>query len=124
MSPPKHGPLWESREWNGKYGKNDNRSKADDSLRSFVFTLKNPDNIPARKFALKAEEKGAAIYCDSESGPVIGDIYVSDHCNANTRSWTRLGYGYTIDTGVDGDTVFTGSFYFQVKEIEVFEITE
>jgi hypothetical protein len=39
---------WESRLWNAKYG------KADDSLKSFVFTLKNPHNIPARKFAFES----------------------------------------------------------------------
>jgi hypothetical protein len=27
--------------------------KCDDSLKSFLFTLKNPHNMPARKFALK-----------------------------------------------------------------------
>jgi hypothetical protein len=43
---------WES----GKY-----HYKADDSLKSFVFTLKNPHNISARKFALKTEEKHWAI---------------------------------------------------------------
>jgi hypothetical protein len=40
-------------------------SKADDSLKSFVFMLKNPHNIPARRFALKAEMKHQAIGCDS-----------------------------------------------------------
>jgi hypothetical protein len=35
--------------------------KCDDSLKSFLFTLKNPHNIPARKFALKDEEKQRAI---------------------------------------------------------------
>jgi hypothetical protein len=39
--------------------------KADDSLKSFVFTLKNPHNIPARRFALKAERKQWTIICGS-----------------------------------------------------------
>jgi hypothetical protein len=52
---------WESRPWNGKYGNEDNCWKADDSLRSFLFTLKNPHNIPARRFALKVDEKDKAI---------------------------------------------------------------
>jgi hypothetical protein len=30
---------------------------------------------------------------------------------------------YTSDTGLDGKIVFTGSKNFQVREIEVFEIT-
>jgi hypothetical protein len=116
---------WESLEWNGKYGKKSNLRKADDSLRSFVFTLKNPHNIPARRFALKAEKRLESIYCDSEDCPVFGGaIAVLGDCNANTRSVTWLGGAYTNDTGLDGTTVFTGSFHFQVKEIEVFEITE
>jgi hypothetical protein len=119
-------PLeWESREWNRGYGNEDSRCKADGSLRSFLFTLKNPHNIPVRRFALQAGEKGLAIDCGSRSGPCFGyDIVVSDNCNANTRSRTLLGTVYTNDTGLHWNTVFTGSRYFQVMDIEVFEITE
>jgi hypothetical protein len=45
--------AWESRAiW---------RHKADPSLKSFIFTLKNPHNLLARRFALKAERKNEAI---------------------------------------------------------------
>jgi hypothetical protein len=99
--------------------------KADDSLKSFLFTLKNPHNIPARRFALKIEEKWEGIRCDSEWGPCFGrDIGVSDNRNAWIRTSTFLGFVYTNDTGLNECMVFTGSFHFQVKEIEVFEITE
>jgi hypothetical protein len=98
--------------------------KSDDSLKSFLFTLKNPHNVPARKFALKAEEKQWAIRCEPASGPCFGDMDVSDNCNANPFSFTNLCDHYTNDTGLDGKTVFTGSQYFKVKEIEVFEITD
>jgi hypothetical protein len=97
--------------------------KTDPSLKSFLFTLKNPHNIPARRFALKAEQKHGAIYCDSSHGPDFNAIHVANNCHANTASWTGLGRSYTNDTGLDGKTFFTGSFWFQVKEIEVFEIT-
>jgi hypothetical protein len=109
---------WESSR-NGKL-------KADLSQKSFIFTLKNPHNVPARRFALKAERKHKAIFCRSDYGPQFSmDIGVSDNCNANFGSWTfNFGnYSYTNDTGLYGHTVFTGSPYFQVKEIEVFEIT-
>jgi hypothetical protein len=33
-------------------------------------------------------------------------------------------YSYTNDAGLDKNTVFAGSWSFQVNEIEVFEITE
>jgi hypothetical protein len=44
---------WESRDWNQMVGIEDNRCKTDESFKSFLFTLKNPHNISARKFALR-----------------------------------------------------------------------
>jgi hypothetical protein len=114
---------WESRTWNGKYGKDNNCYKGDQSLKSFLFTLKNPHNVPARRFALKAEGSQAAIFCECDWGPSFVDIYVADNCNTDTRSYIcSLGQSYINDTGLQGNTFFTGSKNFQVKEIEVFEI--
>jgi hypothetical protein len=99
------------------------KCKCDDSLKSFIFTLKSPFNTPARRFALKAEKKQSAIDCDSLYGPVFGGgICVRDNCTA-WDSDAGLGKGYTNGTGLDGTTFFTGSKYFKVREIEVFEIT-
>jgi hypothetical protein len=122
-------PLeWESRVHNGQFGKDDNCLKADDSQKSFVFTLKNPHNVPARRFALKPDRKQEAIVCDSKWGPCFGskgDISVYDSCGENAESNTSFfGYGYINDTGLSGDTFFTGSQRFQVNEIEVFEIAD
>jgi hypothetical protein len=119
---------WESRLWNQEKGERNNRWKGDDSLKSFIFTLKNPHNIAARKFALKPEKKNRAIKCTSEMGPHFCDFGVSSDCNANLRSNTKryvdsFGFTYHIDTEVDGRILFTGSPRFQVKEIEVFEVT-
>jgi hypothetical protein len=101
-------------------------NRADPSLKSFIFTLKNPHNVPARRFALKAEEKHNAIWNYRGYGPCFsgGDIAVSDNCNTNTDSYARVGHSYTNDTGLDGMTFFTGSRRYQAKEIEVFEITD
>jgi hypothetical protein len=107
---------WESGKWH---------YKSDDNQKSFLFTLKNPHNITAKRFALKAEKKQTAICCDSDCGPCFGyghDIAVNDNCNANTDNYTYFDDSYTNDTGLDSEMVFTGSKYFQVKEIEVFEI--
>jgi hypothetical protein len=118
-------PLeWESRKWNGKSGKEDNRWKADESLKSFVFTLKNPQNVPARRFSLRPEKKFGAIVCSSERGPHFYVIRIWDNCNVSTRNAAFLGLHYTNDTGLNGKTFFTGSESFQVKEIEVFEVME
>jgi hypothetical protein len=100
-----------------------NGFKCDKSLESFLFTLKNTHSIPARKFALMVQNKVFAICCDSSFGPVFGGMGVRGNCNAKTRSWTCLSTTHTNDTGPKGNTVFTGSYNFQVREIEVFEIT-
>jgi hypothetical protein len=116
---------WESRVHNGEYGGDDNRLKADDSLRSFIFTLQNPHNIPAKRFALKAYRTQYAIFCDPRWGPGFGygDFRVDDNCNANTDSWSALGNNYINDTGLGDGIVLAGSKNFQVTEIEVFAIT-
>jgi hypothetical protein len=73
---------------------------------------------------LKAGAKDVAIWCFPDGGPIFGlDVAVWDNCNANTRSATGLGIQYTNNTGLAPDAFFTCSFHFQVKEIEVFEIT-
>jgi hypothetical protein len=56
---------WESREYDKEGSRalgGNNCYKADPSQKSFVFTLKNPHNLRARKFALKAEMKHKAIF--------------------------------------------------------------
>jgi hypothetical protein len=97
--------------------------KADDTLESFVFTLKNPHDVPPMRFELKDEKKREAIICDSGWGPCFGDFAVSENCDTNSRSYTRLGNAYVGYTDVEPCIVFSDSFLFQVKEIEVFEIT-
>jgi hypothetical protein len=108
----------------------DSRSyeKGDDSLRSFLFTLRNPHGVPPRKFALKEEKKGSAICCKSDRCAgfgycsagwqlVVCSNYTSSHALIGSRWW---------DTTYENDTRFehfTREEYFKVKEIEVFEIT-
>jgi hypothetical protein len=48
--------------------------KADPSLKSFLFALNNPQNVPARKFALKAEKKKQAIHCFSDRVHICGTL--------------------------------------------------
>jgi hypothetical protein len=105
------------------------KPKGDDSLRSFLFTLRNPHGVPPRKFALKKEKKWSAIGCDSRCCAIFGDcdIGISDNCNTTT-SITRIGTRWGSDTTYANDTqfreFFTGAFEFTVKEIEVFEIQD
>jgi hypothetical protein len=97
----------------------------DPSLRSFLFTLKNPNDVLERRFAGKAEQKTNAICCHDGCGPYFYGIRVRNNCNANTnRSTYYFGCSCINNTGLNGSTFFTGSEYFQVLEIEVFEITD
>jgi hypothetical protein len=96
-------------------------AKADPSQKSFLFTLKNPHNFPAKIFALMAEKTDRAIRCDSSYGSHFRDLCLSDNCNANPGSF--LGRSYANDTDLQGTTVLTGSLHFTVKEVEVFEVT-
>jgi hypothetical protein len=99
--------------------------KADDSLKSFLFTLKNPRNIQPKRFVLKAEEKRRAIFCDYKWGPYFYDIGIANDCNTNNTSFADdFGLTYINDTGVRGGKFFTGQENFRVNEIEVFEITD
>jgi hypothetical protein len=94
----------------------------DDSLRSFLFTLKNPHNVAPRKFALKTERKGNAIFCTRDNGPRFGpdDICVYADCQKGT---TRcFGETFVNDTELVGKTILAGSESFDIKEIEIFEI--
>jgi hypothetical protein len=88
----------------------------DSSLENFLFTLTNPHTVQARRFGFKAEKKDDAIVCHSERGPHLYGI----DCNTRRDNYTSgFGFRYANDTGLDGTTFFTGSWYFQVKEIGV-----
>jgi hypothetical protein len=114
---------WDSQVWSRRYGREFSCLKIDYSLRSFLFTLKNPHNIAARIFELRARKKPCAIHCSPKCGLDFRGITVSGNCNA-TASSTFLGGYYTNGTGLDGQIVLTGSRYFRVREIEVFEIAD
>jgi hypothetical protein len=43
--------------------------KADESMKGFLFTAKNPQNMPAKRSALKSEEKNEASYWCPACGP-------------------------------------------------------
>jgi hypothetical protein len=114
--------TWYSRIWNGESGDSDNRWEEDAFQTGFLFTLKNPHKVKARKFKLKRESKNHALLFCSTKGPCFGkDILISDNCNTGDVNRTHLGVVYVNDAGIDGKTFLVGSEVFQVQEIEVFE---
>jgi hypothetical protein len=117
----------DSRKWHGKYWDASNWWKGGNSLRSFLFTLRNPHGVPPRKFALKAERKHEAICCNSACGPGFGDwcIFVCNNCNKNTGCHTfYFGETYESVGGREEKEFLTGAVRFTVKEIEVFNIVD
>jgi hypothetical protein len=98
----------------------------DDSLQSFLFTIKNPHNLQPQCFSLKSETKGYAIYDHNGYGPTFGGghgVYVDNQCNTSKSNYTEhVGYSYNNNTCVPDSTVFTGARNFSVQEIEVFEV--
>jgi hypothetical protein len=105
-------------------------AKGDDSLRSFIFTLKNPHNIPAQRFPLKADKKNVAIDCNVgvADGPTFGfDMGIMDDTDGNMRGWTQHGTRVTdrvYENGIAVEDLFTSSENFKPKDVEVFEITD
>jgi hypothetical protein len=95
----------------------------DPSLASFIFTIKNPHNLPARIFKLKVATH--ATYHRADYGPTFGvghDIHVCNECNCYNSYSNCHGHSYTYDTGIGATEILTGARYFTVKEIEVFEV--
>ncbi|KAL9651485.1 hypothetical protein ABK040_001432 [Willaertia magna] len=79
------------------------------------------DSKPMR-FELKDQNRNNAIHCYSNYGPTFGgrnwhDLYVSDNCNSNKDSYSKLGCTYGSNFSYKD---LTGNDYFTVKEIEVF----
>jgi hypothetical protein len=88
---------------------------------SFVFTLKNPHNIPPTRYNCKKPQY--ELYGDSGYGPTFGpnDLVIYSNSNANQSSYSSLGHSYNDTTG-RGAATFTGNQNFQVGEHEVFAV--
>jgi hypothetical protein len=92
-------------------------------MKSFLFTIKNPHNLPARIF--EQRQVGGAI-CDASShGPTFGggtDLSVAGDSRNFKSGYSKLGTGYTNDTALPGTTLLAGRQNFSVNELEVFEV--
>jgi hypothetical protein len=93
--------------------------KGDNTLRSFLFTPRNPGGLPLRKFAIPQ----SVVARDRAFGNLC--IFGSDNSNASTDSYT-YDFGRTHDSasGEWEEDFLTGAEDFIVKEIEVFEIAD
>jgi hypothetical protein len=94
---------------------------------SFLFSLRNNDDLAPFKAPLRHENHRGAIYHYSGFGPTFGwyyDLYIADNAGSNTRSRTDFGYSYQPPPGYNrGESntrsLLPGSFYFTPSQIEV-----
>jgi hypothetical protein len=96
---------------------------SDPTRHSLLFSLRNPWGTGPMKFPLLHAR--SALCCHRTYGPSFGrlcDLLVSDNCNQNSISYTKIGQDYDNPTGRDGATFFTGALRFCVKEILVFQL--
>ena len=80
--------------------------------------------------AVKEGEERYAMYSRKENGPIYGegrysDLYIADHCNTNTNSYSNLGGTYELPEsykyGTDeAQSLLAGSDDFMCDEYEVF----
>ena len=91
---------------------------------SFLFSLRNNENIAPFTANVKRGQEGYATYCLPGYGPSFGgghDIHIADNANYNEQSYSNFGNSYQSPRGVTKVKSFlAGSYKFTPTEIEVF----
>jgi hypothetical protein len=98
------------------------------SRSSFVFSLRNKDNLSPFKCPIFNHRNDKAISCFSGWGATFGngyDLFISGNANANQHSYSDLGDTYQPPEGYQYGTpqtkaLLAGSRKFTPNEIEVF----
>ena len=94
---------------------------------SFLFSLRNKDNLAPFFANIKKDEQHNAIYCYYSYGPKFGegsDLFISDNPQVNQSS-SDLGRTYELPPGYvhrseKARNLLAGQFHFTTTEIEVF----
>jgi hypothetical protein len=92
---------------------------------SFIFSLRNKEDLPPFKAPLKDQNTQYAIYTAIIYGPIFGlhDMHISDEAPSNNYSYSNINSIYQAPSGVsDTKTILAGTNKFQPSEIEVFHI--
>ena len=93
---------------------------------SFLFSLKNKDNVPPFKSPVKDHQY--AILSSPIQGASFGgghDFYISDNSNVNQKSYSNFGNTYQLPAGYvygtqETKSLLAGSHKFTPTEVEVF----
>ena len=96
---------------------------------AFIFSLVNKENRPLLFEHSSSDDHSICSYI--RFGPIFGsgnDMVIVDNSNANTDSFSSLGATYTHPDYPFGSerakTILAGSVFFQVQEIEVFQLRQ
>ena len=91
---------------------------------SFLFSLRNNENIAPFIANEKPGCEAGAIYRHPSYGPTFGgghDIRIANNANYNQQSYSNFGWSYQSPPGMkDNKTFLAGSYKFTPTEIEVF----
>ena len=95
---------------------------------SFLFSLRNKDNLAPYIANIKQGKEHHAIYCYFRGGPRFGgdyDLYICDNPQVNQSSYNMFGYTYQLPPGYVYDSeqaknLLAGQYEFKTTEIEVF----
>ena len=98
------------------------------SEQSFLFSLRNKDNLSPFKCPIYDHKHEDAILCGRRYGAAfgyLGDLRISDEASTNQRSFSNLGGTYQQPPGYQYGTpqtkaLLAGSENFTPTEIEVF----
>ena len=98
------------------------------STKSFLFSLRNKDNLRPFKCPTYDHRNGKAVWCYRSYGAIFGDGYdmlICSNASTNKDSRTDLGKTYRPPDGYEPDTpqtkaLLAGSYQFTPTEIEVF----
>jgi hypothetical protein len=93
---------------------------------SFLFSLRNNDDLDPFKAPLQQEDDDTAIHRHDNYGPCFGDdLCIGNNALTTGSSWTDFGYTYQPPTGYTHGlpkttNLLTGSKYkFSPSEVEV-----
>ena len=94
---------------------------------SFLFSLRNNDDLAPFKAPLRDENDVTAIYRSGRAGPIFGegyDLYIYDNAGSNAYSYTNFGRSYQLPPGyTHGETntslLLAGSEYFSPSQTEI-----
>ena len=98
---------------------------------SFLFSLRNNEDLQPFKASLKDENSSKAIYCSPENGPSFGlqDLNIQIHAGLKENSYLTFGTTFQLPNGYSSDrakvgSLLAGSHHFKPKEIEVLYMKE